>query len=263
MIQPIRVNHNPKFNSYLASTNIIKKMQPLPSSIDVQLIVNDRKVPFCLWMPEMALNDSQTSVPLVLVGHGGSGHKKSQLVLDIAQILVNEHQIAVAAIDGPVHGDRRETFNDGPIVRQEFRDLWQTGNSIETMIEDWQATINHLLKQPNIDASRIAWYGISMGTAYGLPLVAADTRIKAAALGMWGTCRTPNERLIEDAKKITVPVLFQTKREDEIFTKEGQQHLYDLIASEQKELRSYPGGHTDPKDQQLEDIVEFLNSQLK
>ena len=238
-------------------------MLPISSPIDFVLEVNQRKVPFCLWLPQQPNTESTKKFPLVLVGHGGSGHKKSQLVLDIAQILVGQYQIAVAAIDGPVHGDRRDVFSDGPIVRQEFRDLWQSGNSVDTMVEDWQAAIDQLLKEPSIDSAKIAWYGISMGTAYGLPLVAVDSRIKASALGMWGTCRIPNERLIQDAKKTTTPVLFQTKHDDEIFTKEGQQHLYDLIASNQKELRSYPGGHTDPKTNQLEDIVEFLTSQLK
>ena len=238
-------------------------MHSTSSPIDFVLEVNQRKVPFCLWLPQQPNSESTKKFPLVLVGHGGSGHKKSQLVLDIAQILVGQYQIAVAAIDGPVHGDRRDVFSDGPIVRQEFRDLWQSGNSVDTMVEDWQAAIDQLLKEPSIDSAKIAWYGISMGTAYGLPLVAVDSRIKASALGMWGTCRIPNERLIQDAKKTTTPVLFQTKHDDEIFTKEGQQHLYDLIASNQKELRSYPGGHTDPKTNQLEDIVEFLTSQLK
>jgi predicted esterase len=238
-------------------------MHPISSPIDFVLEVNQRKVPFCLWVPQQPNTESTKKFPLVLVGHGGSGHKKSQLVLDIAQILVGQHQIAVAAIDGPVHGDRRDVFSDGPIVRQEFRDLWQSGNSVDTMLEDWQAAIDHLLKEPSIDSAKIAWYGISMGTAYGLPLVAADARIKASALGMWGTCRTPYERLIQDAKKVTTPVLFQTKQDDEIFTKEGQQHLYDFITSAQKELRSYPGGHTDPKGNQLDDIVDFLITQLK
>jgi len=238
-------------------------MHPISSPNDFVLEINQRKVPFCLWVPQQPNPESSKKFPLVLVGHGGSGHKKSQLVLDIAQILVGQYQIAVAAIDGPVHGDRRDVFSDGPIVRQEFRDLWQSGNSVDTMLEDWQAAIDHILKEPSIDYTKIAWYGISMGTAYGLPLVAADARIKASALGMWGTCRTPNERLIQDAKKVTTPVLFQTKQDDEIFTKEGQQQLYDFIASAQKELRSYPGGHTDPKGNQLDDIVDFLITQLK
>ena len=200
-------------------------MLPISSPADFVLEVNQRKVPFCLWLPQQPNSESTKKFPLVLVGHGGSGHKKSQLVLNIAQILVGQYQIAVAAIDGPVHGDRREVFSDGPIVRQEFRDLWQSGNSVDTMVEDWQAAIDQILKEPSIDSAKIAWYGISMGTAYGLPLVAADSRIKASALGMWGTCRTPNERLIQDAKKTTTPVLFQTKHDDEIFTKEGQQQI--------------------------------------
>jgi dienelactone hydrolase len=111
---------------------------------------------------------------------------------------------------------------------------------------------------PEIDATKIGWYGISMGTAYGIPLVARDQRIKAAALGMWGTCREPAQRLKEDAAKIEIPVLFQVKEQDEIFTPTGQQELYELIASQDKTWKSYLGGHIDPKDQQLNDIVKFL-----
>jgi esterase/lipase len=79
---------------------------------------------------------------------------------------------------------------------------------------------------------------------------------------MWGTCREPAQRLKEDAAKIEVPVLFQVKAQDEIFTPEGQQELYELIGSKDKVLKSYAGGHTDPKDQQLSDIVKFLTHHL-
>ena len=231
--------------------------------IEWRLQVKERSVPVCLWLPPSSTTSTDQKFPLVLVGHGGSGHKKSQLVLDIVDALVDQEQIAVMAIDGPVHGDRRAVFNDGVEVRQEFRDLWQTGNSIDTMLQDWQAALDKALQHPQIDAAKIAWYGISMGTAYGLPLVAVDSRIKAAALGMWGTCRTPNERLIADAQKTTLPVLFQTKSEDAIFTKEGQQALFDAIQSTQKELRTYLGGHTDPKDEQFSEIIQFLVHHLK
>ena len=79
---------------------------------------------------------------------------------------------------------------------------------------------------------------------------------------MWGTCRPPTERLVADAKKISVPVLFQVKDEDEIFTPIGQQDLYNNISSKEKNYQNYPGGHTDPKDQQLSDIVQFLSQHL-
>ena len=215
-------------------------------------------IPAALWVPE----DGDRPFPLVLVGHGGSGHKKSDLVLDAVKKLVEPLKIAVLAIDGPVHGARRDDSKDGAAVRQEFRDLWSRGGEVDGMVEDWKAAIDEVCKRPEIDPKRIAWYGISMGTAYGLPLVAADSRIRAAVLGMWGTCRKPSERLEKDAVNIQIPVLFQTKSEDEIFTVEGQSALFNLLKSSEKRIVSYPGGHVDPKGEQLEEAINFLQSYL-
>ena len=223
-----------------------------------RLAVHDRQVPLSWWLPA----PSTDPCPLVLVGHGGSGHKTSSLVQDIVQRMVPAG-IAVAAIDGPVHGERRQVFADGPVVRDEFRELWSRGGAVDAMVEDWRAAVSHLCQFAAIDQQRIAWYGISMGTAYGLPVVAAEPRIKSAVLGMWGTCRTPNERLIADARRIQVPVLFQVKREDAVFTPEGQQDLFEKIASPRKEYVAYDGGHVDPSGQQLDDIAHFLQAHLR
>lgn len=225
---------------------------------EFRLQVQGRTVPARLWTPA----GSHGPMPLVLVGHGGSGHKDSQLVRDIAVPMVTKHGFAVAAIDGPVHGARRATFSDGPDVRQEFRDLWASGTSIPAMVADWRAVLDVLSALPEINAAAIGWYGISMGTAYGIPLAAADPRIRAAVLGMWGSCRPASEQLVTDAAKITCPVLFQTKSGETLFTVEGQQDIYDHFASQRKEHRVYPGGHTDPADQQLADIEKFLVQEL-
>ena len=215
-------------------------------------------IPVALWLP----TEGNRPFPLVLVGHGGSGHKTSDLVLDTVEKLVEPLKIAVLAIDGPVHGARRGDSKNGVAARQEFRDLWSRGGEIDAMIEDWKAALDEVCSRPEIDPKRIAWYGISMGTAYGLPLVAADVRIRAAVLGMWGTCRKPSERLEKDAVNVQIPVLFQTKTEDEIFTVEGQSALFNLLKSSNKRIVSYPGGHTDPKGKQLEETIEFLQNCL-
>jgi dienelactone hydrolase len=222
------------------------------------LTVHGRRVPLAWWMPA----DQPGSCPLVLVGHGGSGHKTSSLVLDIVKRMLPAG-VAVAAIDGPVHGERREVFVDGPVVRDEFRELWSRGGDVDAMVEDWQAALDYLCQNPRMDQRRVAWYGISMGTAYGLPVVAAEPRIQSAVLGMWGTCRTPSDRLIADAHRITVPVLFQVKREDAIFTAAGQRDLYDHLASSRKEFVAYDGGHVDPVGEQLDDIARFLLAHLR
>jgi len=223
------------------------------------LTVEGRSVPARVW----SSNPGAGPAPLVLVGHGGSGHKASQLVIDIAEPLVRHHGFVVAAIDGPVHGARRAVFDDGVAVRQEFRDLWATGQSIDGMVNDWLAVIDVLSNLPEVDTEAIGWYGISMGTAYGLPLVAANPKIKAAVLGMWGTSRVASERLVVDAADIHCHVLFQQKAADEFFTAQGQSELFDAIASPNKIHRLYPGLHTDPKDDQLRDIEAFLVQHLR
>jgi cephalosporin-C deacetylase-like acetyl esterase len=219
---------------------------------------SSKKIPAALWLPL----EGDRPYPLVMVGHGGSGHKTSNLVLDIVNELVEPLKIAVLAIDGPVHGARRVDSKDGAAVRQEFRDLWSRGGEVDSMVEDWRAALDDVCSRPDIDSEKIAWYGISMGTAYGVPVIAADSRIGAAVLGMWGTCLKPSERLEQDAINIHIPVLFQTKLEDEIFTEEGQNTLFNLLKSSQKRIVKYPGGHTDPKGAQLKEAVEFLQTYL-
>jgi fermentation-respiration switch protein FrsA (DUF1100 family) len=222
------------------------------------LQVDGRKVPVALWTPANPVG----KCPLVLVGHGGSGHKKSQLVLDLALPLAGRHNVAVAAIDGPVHGARRAVFADGLPVRDDFLALWKAGGSVDPMIADWRGAIDALCGLPEIDATAIAWKGISMGTAYGLPLLAAEPRIRAAVLGMWGLSYPNSERLASDAPKVQCGVLFQQKWNDELFTRDSQITLFDLLGTPDKRLKVYMGTHKNPEGEQLQDILDFLVARL-
>lgn len=223
------------------------------------IAVDGREVPGVLWTH---IADKGPR-PLVLVGHGGSQHKDSDAVLDVALPLAGNHGFAVAAIDGPVHGARRaDGGDDGAKVIAEFRALWTAAPRIEEMVADWRATIDALVALPEIDADAIGWFGISMGTAYGLPLCAADKRIRAALLGMWGTSHAHGERLLEEARKVRCPVLFQRKRDDERFTPEGQQALFDALGSRDKEFRVYEGRHVNPAGVQLDEGLGFLINYL-
>jgi dienelactone hydrolase len=220
-----------------------------------------RSVPGALWTA--AEGTGGRRAPLVLVGHGGSGHKKSQLVLDIAVPLARRHGFAVAAIDGPVHGARRAVFADGLPVREEFLELWRAGGSIDPMIADWRAVIDALVALPQIDADAIAWNGVSMGTAYGLPLLAVEPRIKAAVIGMWGLSYPNSGRLADDAPRVKCALMFQQKWGDEIFSRDSQIDLFDKLGSEDKRLIVYMGGHKNPEGEQLDDIEDFLVGRLR
>jgi alpha-beta hydrolase superfamily lysophospholipase len=97
-----------------------------------------------------------------------------------------------------------------------------------------------------------------MGTAYGIPVCAADTRIKAAALGMWGTDWGQEARLLEDARRMATPALFQIKADDEIFSTAGQRELFDALGCPNKCLHTYPGGHGFTAAAQLEELLAFI-----
>jgi dienelactone hydrolase len=218
-----------------------------------------RVVPAVLWTPE----GPAVPRPVVLMGHGGSQHKTAPGMIDLAGRFVRNHGFAAAAIDGPIQGARRKDGLSGLEVQTEFRAMWEKDHRIDAMVADWRATIDALTGVPDVNPNAIGWYGISMGTAYGLPLAAVDYRIRVALLGMWGTNFVNSQRLADDAPKVRCPVLFQQKWSDQFFTREGQLDLFDRLGSEEKWLKVYLGGHVPVAGEQLADIEDFLSKRLK
>jgi dienelactone hydrolase len=217
-----------------------------------------RRVPVVLWTPA----GPAARRPLVLLGHGGSQHKTHPGIVDLASRFVDHHGFAAAAIDGPIHGARRADALSGPAMQAEFLAMWIEDNRIDAMVADWRAAIDALIASCGMEPAAIGWYGVSMGTAYGLPLAAAEPRIRVALLGMWGADFANSERLARDAAKLRCPVLFQQKWNDQLFTREGQLELFDRLGSEEKWLKIYPGPHAPVAGEQLMDIEDFLARRL-
>ncbi len=67
-----------------------------------ELEVGGERIPGILWTPEGA----KGSRPLVLMGHGGTQHKRVDTLLARARAYARHQRWAVAAIDAPGHGDR-------------------------------------------------------------------------------------------------------------------------------------------------------------
>ncbi len=220
--------------------------------------VSGRRVPAVLWTPAQR----RQRWPLVLIGHGGSQHKTYPGVVDLAARFVERHGFAAAAIDGPIHGARRAAGLTGPQMQAEFLAMWKEEPRIDAMVEDWRATLDALVRFENVNAEAIGWYGVSMGTAYGLPLAAADARIRVALLGMWGGDYPNSARLLADAGAVRCPVFFQQKWDDQLFSRTGQLELFERLGSEQKWLKVYPGAHGPVAGEQLEDVERFLASRL-
>jgi dienelactone hydrolase len=136
------------------------------------------------------------------------------------------------------------------------------------MIEDWRATLDCLSKLGEVDSARIGYWGMSMGTLFGIPYVASDDRISVAVLGKAGLTGSSAARariaphFEEHAPNIDVPVLFSIQWDDERFERAGQLDLFDLIGSDDKRLHAYPGLHVDNGPEAFEVQAEFLERNL-
>lgn len=229
---------------------------------EFELALQGRKVPGVLFLN----GASSQPAPIVLTQHGGSSHKLGQEVLDLAEVFVERHGMAMVSIDGPVHGDRRDGGHASASREETVQDFFRTwrspGNGIEDMIADWRGVIDWLCKDQRFDASAIGWAGVSMGTAYGLPLLAAEPRIKAAVIGMWGLSFDNSQSLAAAAAAVRCPLLFQIKWDDALFDRSGQISLFDKIGTKEKWLNVYPGGHERVVGQQMRDTEGFLVERL-
>jgi len=223
----------------------------------LRLAVEGRAVPGIAWLPETPC------AGLVLACHGGSGHKESTAVLAIRDCLLSEGY-AVAAIDGPVHGERRADGSRDPgASKTDFRAAWRDGSTRDSMTADWRAFLDALLAWPALEGRPVGYIGVSMGTAYGLPYLAADGRVRAAVLGLWGTSYPASEHLAPAARQLRIPVWFTQQWDDEVFDREGTAGLFDALGSADKRLVAYHGPHLELSGERLDDAAAFLVSRLR
>jgi dienelactone hydrolase len=221
--------------------------------------VDKRTVPGLLWTPEGASG----SRPLVLIGHGASLHKRVAYVLYLARHLVGKYGFAAAAIDGPIHGDRRtDRGRDPMLVFGEFPAEWSRPATTDDMVADWQGTLDALRKCDDVGEGPVGYWGVSMGSIYGLPFVAADLRIDVAVLGLLGLVGPTRTRLEADARTLTCPVLFLQQWHDEFFSRQQVLDLFDAIGSSDKRLHVQPGAHAAVPPEEFEHSVQFLKRHL-
>ena len=126
--------------------------------------------------------EGEGPAPLVLMGHGGRSESRNEAAVAMARRFVRRHGIAVAAIDAVEHGAR------GPLTGAEeapYAELWKRPDTFDRMVADWQATLDAVAALPEVDAGRVAYWGLSMGTMLGLPFVAAQNQPGSATARLW------------------------------------------------------------------------------
>jgi alpha-beta hydrolase superfamily lysophospholipase len=224
------------------------------------LAVEGRLVPGVLWTPDPPRPAPR---PIVLMGHGATRDKRVHYQVALAHLLARTHGIAAAAIDGPGHGDRRtDGVRDEIQLFSEFIAEWSRPGTTDDMVADWAATLAALRELDDVGDGPVGYWGLSMGTIYGIPFVAAEPRVQAAVFGLLGLVGPTRDRLAADAATISCPLLFLQQWDDQLMPREHVLELFDALGSVDKRLHAHPGEHAAVPAEELHFSVEFLARHL-
>lgn len=219
----------------------------------------DDTVPGICWSPEAAAGPR----PTVLLGHGGTQHKRAPNVLALGRRFVRHLGFSAVALDAPGHGERVVDHDAAERQRAALEARLAAGpgggprafgaDEAAAWVErtrkgvlEWKALLDDLDQQRSVHDGRYGYWGLSMGTAIGLPFVATEPRIAAAVLGLAGLGGRPGaEELGRLARSLEVPVLLVEQWDDELVTRDAALALFDAIGSSDKALHVHPGGHVE------------------
>lgn len=98
---------------------------------------------------------------------------------------------------------------------------------------------------------------MSLGCAFGMTFVAAESRVRAAVLGLQGAPVPAGT-----AAQITVPVRFLVQWDDERMPRAQSLALFDAIGSAEKTLPANPGKHGDLPRFEMDDSLRFFARHL-
>jgi len=220
------------------------------------LEVAGETVPAVIWAPEGA----EGPRPLVLMGHGGSQHKKTPGISARARQYAQRLGYATLAIDAPGHGDRISRQEAVALMREvgarvrgetpsEFTSerLKAMGQRTRQAVPEWKAALDAAQGFDFVgEGGPVGYWGVSMGTATGVPFVAGEPRITAAVFGLAGL--RGDEAFEAAARAITIPVEFVFQWEDAVATRERGLALFNAFGSAEKSMHINPGGHMDIPD---------------
>lgn len=224
-----------------------------------ELTVDGRTVPGLLWTPVGATGER----PLVVMAHGATRHKRADYLVSLARMVVRRHGFAAVSIDGPGHGDRRDDgCTDQVQLFGEFLGEWARPTSTDEVLADWQSTLDVMADLDEVGHGPLGFWGLSMGTIYGIPLVAAQPRVAAAVFGLMGLVGPTRDRLALDAATVACPVLFLQQWDDQLMARDDVLALFDALGSADKRLHVHPGEHAAVPAEEMAFSVAFLARHL-
>jgi dienelactone hydrolase len=134
--------------------------------------------------------------------------------------------------------------------------------------KDVARSLDYLETRSDVDASKVAFLGLSMGANDAPNFLAVDPRFKAAvtmAGGLTAVPRLPEVDSANFAPYVHTPFLMINGRQDFMRQYESSQlALYNLLGlpESDKRLASYDGGHLPPRAVMIKETLDWLDRYL-
>lgn len=228
--------------------------------LSVALHVGRERVPAVLLVP-----DRPTPVPAALLLHGYTSSKERMLD-SIGRALLGRG-VASLGVDLPLHGERESRLDE-----ESLRNPIALARQFRAALAECRVALQFLASREELDASRLAVVGYSLGAFLGVIVAAREPAVRAVALAAGGDLPTNTPfstiiRAVADPARAAReldgrPLLMIHGRNDRTVTPEQAKRLY-AAAREPKTLLWYDGGHWLPApmvDRAAEWVGETLGS---
>jgi dienelactone hydrolase len=154
--------------------------------------------------------------------------------------------------------ERRRQASRGPGFARE---------TITRRAQDVRRTLDFLASRPDIDASRVAFYGLSMGADIGAIVAAVEDRVRTLVLVAGGLPDgiPPEVDGLNFAPHVHIPVLMINGRYDFAEPLEtSQQPLFRLLGTAEKDKKHvlFDSGHVPPWPDVVRESLDWLDSRL-
>ena len=132
---------------------------------------------------------------------------------------------------------------------------------------DLGRTIDYMETRPDLDTSRLGFYGVSIGATEGPRLVTVDGRFKTLVLVSGGLYPNPPEETDawNFAPRVHVPALMLNGHSDFMVPFEpAQRLLFEALGTKDKVLKRYDGGHANlvTRPDLIGEILSWLDKYL-
>ncbi len=171
------------------------------------------------------------------------------------------------AVAYPVYKGTFERRDDRLLAIHLGANTHQYTEFLTQLVKDFRRTVDYLETRPDIDAGRLAYYGMSWGAIMGAIIPAVETRMKTAVILAGGIYEAglPEANPINYVPRITMPYLMMVGRYDTILDHESSvKPLFDMIGTpdEHKVLKVYETDHIPPKSAYIEETLAWLDLYL-